>query len=124
MRRRRAASGTRYPPFPAALAKATAWTNSCKTFMKQLKGVSRLKSPHLNPVAPNGCWSYLCEIVIRPRLRPDCRAARLDIASCQWQPSYLRQERQRRAALGSDPRQQAVEGRPAAASDEARSNLS
>jgi predicted RNase H-like HicB family nuclease len=47
------------------------------------------------------------------------RAARLGLASRQWQPSYLWQKRQCRAAFNSDPRQQAIEDGPAAAFGEA-----
>jgi len=34
----REAFGPRFPPFQAAPRRATAWTNSCETFMKRLKG--------------------------------------------------------------------------------------
>src|SRR6266404_9867438 len=123
MRLRRGASGPKFPLFQAALLKAIAWMNSCKTFMKRSKDVSRLKSPRPSPAAPNGCWNCLHEIVIRSRLRSYRRASWLDPASRQWQPSYLWLKWKYRAAFNSNPWQQAFEDGPAAAFGEACRNF-
>src|ERR1035437_5283540 len=123
MRLRREASGPKSPPFRAALLRATAWMSSCKISRKRSKVVFPLKSLPPNRVAPNGCWNCPHEIVIGPRLRSYNRAARLGLASRQWQPPYLRQKRQCRAAFNSDPRQQAIEDGPAAAFGETRRPL-
>src|SRR5258705_10826439 len=115
MRLRKGDFGPKFPPFQAALLRVTVWMNSCEIFMKRLKRPFPLRSPPPNRAAPNGCWNCLHEIRFRSRLRPDDRATRLDIGSCQRLPPYLRQERQCRPAVGSYPRQQAIEDRSVAA---------
>src|SRR6202022_1860286 len=92
-------------------------------FMKRSKGAFRLKSPRLSRVASSGCWKYLREIGVRPRLRSDRRASWLDLASDQWQPSYLWQEWKRRAPFDSDPRQKAFKAGPSGALRKARKNF-
>jgi predicted RNase H-like HicB family nuclease len=79
------------PAIPGCASQGDSMDELMQNLHEAIEGCLSIEVARLNPVAPNGCWSYLCEIVIRPRLRPDYRAARLDIASCQWQPLYLRQ---------------------------------
>jgi len=72
----------RSSPIPGWLLRVTVWMNSCEIFMKRLKGAFPLRSPRPNRAAPNGCWNCLHESG-PVALRPDDRATRLDIASCQ-----------------------------------------
>src|SRR3954452_23851732 len=69
--------------------------------MKRSKDVYPLKSLRPSRAAQSGCWNCLHEVDIRPGLRSNGRASRLDLASHQRKPSYLRQDRQHRPAFNS-----------------------
>src|SRR5882757_6086761 len=88
--------------------------------MKRSRDVYPLKSLRPSRAAQSGCWNCLHEIGIRPRLRSYGRASRLDLASHQRQPSYLRQDGEHCPAFDSYSRQSGIEKRFVAALGEAR----